>query len=237
MTDDKLITDLERFERGEIPSVFGELCVQLPRAPVSQQAKREKKEGLTRDLRDALAKYQFFLTGDVQLELEWLVHERVRYESDEGADVDNILKPTLDALSGPKGILIDDCQVQSVASHWIDWNCDMQQLNIRLRHAPDAFMSRVPMALVDLGRNLYMPLDTSLSNPVRAVIVTALRKQIELRDNLEALGADFSMSRAIMSIQRPFHRSRLGTGFRLGSLEQYCDGTIPMTPKFTSGKD
>ena len=53
--------------------------------------------------------------------IEWTVHEQDRYESDAAPDVDNILKPLLDGLCGPEGVLIDDCQVQAVDCRWIDW--------------------------------------------------------------------------------------------------------------------
>jgi len=47
--------------------------------------------------------------GDVKVSIEWTLHEQDPYESDAAPDVDNILKPLLDVLCGPDGILIDDC--------------------------------------------------------------------------------------------------------------------------------
>jgi hypothetical protein len=37
------------------------------------------------------------LSGDVQVGIEWTLHEEARYEQDAAPDVDNILKPLLDA--------------------------------------------------------------------------------------------------------------------------------------------
>jgi hypothetical protein len=145
----------------------------------------------------------------------------------EGADVDNILKPTLDALSGPDGILIDDCQVQAVTSSWIDWTReDQQQLTIRIRHIADDFLPRQSLAFVDLGRNLYMPVHVGLPAEARTLIASYLASAVIGRDKLVALGAEFSSSRAIMPVQRVFHRSRLGKGFRLGTLLDYEQGRL-----------
>ncbi len=227
MGDDELEKDLERCERGEVPSPFGDLTVALANGPVSQQATRARKDELTRNLRASLARYQFLLTGDVQIELEWLVHERARYESDHGADVNNILKPTLDALAGPQGILIDDCQVQSITASWIDWTHEnQQQLTIRLHHLADEFMPRNSLAFVSLGENLFMPVNTELPPGARAAVAAHLTSVMSASRSLVTPGADFHASRSIMPIQRVFHRSRLGPGFRLGSLADYRDGNL-----------
>src|SRR5207244_5710585 len=54
-------------------------------------------------------KFGRLLTGEVAVEVEWVLHERYRWESGlmlTTPDVDNIVKPLLDALCGPDALLI-----------------------------------------------------------------------------------------------------------------------------------
>ena len=224
--DEELIRDLESFERGESPSPFGELTIQLERGPVSQQSARARKDEMATALRASFDKYQFYLTGEIQLELEWLIHARVRYESDRAADVDNILKPTLDALTGPDGIMIDDCQIQAVTSAWMDWTLDSERLTLRFRHGPDDYIPRSALAFVDIGWNLFMPVNTDLTLEARQIMAEAISAAVSSRDRLVELGADYYSSRSLMPMQRVFHRSRIDRGFRIGSLAAYADGTL-----------
>jgi Holliday junction resolvase RusA-like endonuclease len=111
----------------------GEVLVSVDVEPVSLQSTREKKDIITTAIREEIKAYDFIYTGDVQVEIEWLVHQRKRYETHLAPDVDNIIKPILDALCGPVGILINDCQVQFVSSHWIDWTRSDEKVNVRVR--------------------------------------------------------------------------------------------------------
>jgi Holliday junction resolvase RusA-like endonuclease len=100
----------------------GELVLQLPIEPVSLQASRKKKELITSEIRSVTSEFSFILVEDVQIDILWQIREQDRYESNSSPDVDNILKPILDALCGLSGVLIDDCQVQAISCHWIDWS-------------------------------------------------------------------------------------------------------------------
>lgn len=217
------MTDQEDLEGGASDEVSarGEITIVLARGPVTQQAPRPRKDELLQDLQRDLRSYDFLLTGDVQIELEWLVHERLRYESDETADVDNILKPTLDALCGPDGILLDDCQVQSISSTWIDWIRNDQQLTLRIRHEPYEVLARGTIAFVDLGQNLYIPLSVVAPVEFRAQLADTLARAVALRDKALAMGMDFHVARMPLPAQRLFHRSRI-KNFRICTLDEYA---------------
>jgi Holliday junction resolvase RusA-like endonuclease len=101
-------------EKGETDFVdeapdTGELRVTLPLAPVSLQASRKQKTVLGDAVRGAFRRYKFILTGEVKMDIEWMIHERERYETSASPDVDNVLKPVVDATVGSQGILVDDC--------------------------------------------------------------------------------------------------------------------------------
>lgn len=55
-----------------------------------------------------------------EVTVEWLLHEERRWDTRgvlRSPDVDNIVKPVVDGFCGPRGVLIDDCRVQSIHCH------------------------------------------------------------------------------------------------------------------------
>ena len=126
-------------------------------SPDSVRKKQKLKNAILQVIKGAT----YYLTGEVQIEIEWLVHERERYETDSSPDIDNIVKPMLDALSGLHGILIDDCQVQAVSCHWIDWTRNDHQINLRIKYFPDEWTLKDSLLFVDFGNN-YFPCPTIL---------------------------------------------------------------------------
>src|SRR4051812_31001411 len=58
----------------------GDLSFVLPLTPVSQQGSAQRKAEQRFAVQKVLGQYGFILTGDVHVEIDWLVSERVRYE-------------------------------------------------------------------------------------------------------------------------------------------------------------
>ncbi len=77
---DSLEQDLLKVDLGEIPSPFGELKFELDLEPISQSANSKSKRPLKSKTSQVCSKYQFLLSGDIQVEIQWLVHQRYRYE-------------------------------------------------------------------------------------------------------------------------------------------------------------
>ena len=98
----------------ENPPESGEIKFIIDRPPVSLQSKGNRKKKFKEHVAAKVDTAGFLLSGDVSVRIQWSVHEQKRYETCTSADVDNIVKPLLDAICGPKGILIDDNQVQAV---------------------------------------------------------------------------------------------------------------------------
>jgi len=186
-----------------------ELRLVVSSAPVSLQARRPKKTALSVALCAALGAPEYLLSGEVAISVEWLIHERLRYETLAAPDVDNSLKVVLDALCGPAGVLINDCQVQSVSCHWIDWTSNEQQLTVTLRHSPDDWVRKKGLVFVRASGRLCWPINLDL--PVEAVltILDALERMTSLnREVLRATG-DWQAAQYVMPIQQPFHSGRL----------------------------
>lgn len=85
---------------------------------VSAQSQSARKRELVDAIQVELSQFKWLISGSVQIEFAWYLHGVERQETDKVGDIDNITKPILDALTGPKGILIDDAQIGSVHTFW-----------------------------------------------------------------------------------------------------------------------
>lgn len=124
------------------------------RTPASLQSSRSKK-AQAKQLIAALAREtdRIFL-GDVSVEIEWLINDEERYLGD-APDVDNIIKPILDAMCGPAGILIDDVQVQQIDVRWMGgWDPvsgPRYQYRVRIAPVTGSFVWREGLTFVKVG--------------------------------------------------------------------------------------
>ncbi len=203
------------------PPEFGELNFSFDFEPVSLQSNSTKREYVKEEIRKVTKTLNYLLSGDVKVEIQWLVHEQERYESANAPDMDNIIKPILDGLSGPEGVLIDDCQVQTVGSHWIDWTKKEHKINISIRYIPDDYVSKTNLIFVNLGNNLFIPLQTNLPRKAKEIIIEMLEKGMNLRELILQETGDYYQAKLAMSIQRIFHKSRINDKFTIIEKEDY----------------
>lgn len=191
------------------PPEFGEIQFSLPVAPVSQQASSVAKKKLTDEVRRITVPLEYLLDGEVQIEVQWLIHERLRWETDASPDVDNILKPLLDGLCGPDGILIDDCQVQSIHAHWMGWNRDDQQLDIRIRFSPDDYLAKAGLSFARFANALCFPIpgDVRVKNALQHWL-DAIESALAAREKIAGITKSYYPARSVLP--RGFiHRSRV----------------------------
>lgn len=193
----------------ERPPASGNIEFEIPFGPVSLQAESRRKAAARENFRRSLPNTKFLLSGDVKIDIEWLVHERARYESDVAPDIDNILKPLMDVLCGPDGILIDDNQVQSLTCSWIDWTTDNQHLRLHIGFDPDAFVSKDGLTFVEFEKCLCMPMNKNASSESLRLLTKTLKAQFDARNTLQRQGLNYYEAKNVMSIQRVFHKSRV----------------------------
>lgn len=186
--------------------------------PVSLQGSPSAKKKLRQLVRSQIAGAQFLLSGEVECCITLRVHEKERYEGLFSPDVDNILKPLLDALCGPEGLLVNDCQVQSVKCSWIDWTRTDHSLLFEIRHDSDAWIPKANLVWVEICDKLCMPLNTDVKPAAQEVMLAAWRETFSTRDELLKRGVDYYSALRIMPLQRPFYKARLG-GFTVVSLQ------------------
>lgn len=214
------------------PPACGEILIEVSGSPVSQQSRRTEKDRFTKFICARFADSEYLLSGDVIVEIEWYVHEQERYESDVAPDVDNILKPLLDALCGPQGVLIDDCQVQAADCRWLDSYVHEQKITILLRFCNDEWVSKNALCFVHFGGGLCFPIN--LDGPPGAVLVLVEHfcNMLAHRDALVESGREYYEAKHVLPIQRFFHRTRVGR-FRtieLDALRKQLEEDITRLP-------
>lgn len=211
----------ERVSSDELfntPNDYGLLQLDFQIKPVSLQSSKTKREIVTSSIRLKTTKFRYLLSSDVSIEIVWHINEDERYETDETADVDNIIKPILDALSGSDGIIIDDCQVQYISCHWVSRFFEEEHIAITIKHEPDAWYPKNSLAFVQLHKALCMPVNLNLPAQALRVMIDVFQYQLATREKLLAMGHDYEEARLVMSIQRVFHRTRVG-GFQVFDIE------------------
>lgn len=182
-------------------SVFGK--------PVSFQSSKSHKERIIRKIQQIVAPVEYILSGDVEFEIQWIVPEKYRYESDSSPDVDNIIKPTLDALVGPNGIMIDDCQVKSVKRYWEDWEKREQQVNIKIIFDSDHWLRMEGLKFIHVENGLCFPFPIGIPEDSVPAYVQLIRTAVKAKSKLELNLEDYYRVRLILPVQRFYHKSRL----------------------------
>ncbi len=218
---------------GLEPPDCGEMQLSFDFAPVSLQAPKNRREVLSQTVRSVAKTADFLLSGDVQIDIEWYLHEQDRYESDLAPDVDNILKSLLDGLSGPEGIMVDDTQVQAISCDWVDWSLREQRVIVRARFDPDEWLPKNNVAFVHLGNALYVPINDNIDREGMLLLLDTLGRMFSARKELLEQSEDYYLAKRVMPIQRVFHKSRL-RDFKLvelSELRRQCnEPETPPTP-------
>lgn len=203
------------------PPEYGELTMSFSLEPVSLQSSSIKKEFVKSQIKNKTQSIKYLLSGDVKIEIQWLLHEQQRYESPDSPDMDNIIKPILDGLSGPNGILIDDCQVQTVGSHWIDWTKKEHLINIYIKYIPDDYVMKEGLIFVNIDNNLFMLFNRNTPFFANITILEKIRKMTDLKNEVLQKTGDYYQAKMFNSIQRVFHKSRIYADFPTVGFEEF----------------
>jgi Holliday junction resolvase RusA-like endonuclease len=218
--------------RSQEPPFSGELTFVVEGPPVSQQSRRSEKDTFAKSIRAQMCECGYLISGDVRIYIEWTLHEQDRYESDAAPDVDNILKPLLDALCGPEGMLIDDCQVQAVDCRWLDWTERGQQVEIKIEFFRDEWVSKEALCFVHFGKGLCFPINRKRPAAAMLMLIDQICGMCSYRDEMLESGYDYYAAKREMPIQRVFHRSR-ATKFQvveLGALRAALEAEMAAEP-------
>lgn len=205
--------------------------------PVSYSNKSaERKQDFRNKVRAELNN-KFVFCREVQLTITlYLNHEKV-LETPEYGDLDNYAKSICDALKGNGGIMIDDCQIQSLHISWIDVAGEAH-FEISLKSAPDDFIP-ARLKLYEMPDKLYYPMSDSVWEdgdilklepehiyPILTVLsaITAQKKNVRHRLRLEGMASNdaFNFSRYMSPSIWAFHRTRIeNSGYGIVSRKEW----------------
>lgn len=108
--------------------------------PVSQQNVKGKRAALKKKLQELTCQSEYIVTGTCWIAIDYYC-QHVRREKNPGVyDIDNIIKPILDGLTGAGGLIVDDVVVNRVIVNWIDTPHD-DWFEIEIEY-PDLLFSR-----------------------------------------------------------------------------------------------
>ena len=192
-----------------LPPCDGSFTFTVPVVPVSFQAAKKRKSVVTAAVSAAIKDFEYYLSGEVAIYIEWYGSEARRYETDCDPDVDNIIKPILDALCGKSGIIFDDCQVQTVMCSWID-TLGEDVLQLRFDYMPDLYCPKEGLFFVRYDGNLCMPFNKRKGEEWLPKLIDLNHERVQLKMKIEkekGVGA----ARGLMAIQKLFHISRVSS--------------------------
>lgn len=204
-SDEPLLEVLDEADAGIAPSPFGKLTVEVAGAPVSVQSKKVVRDAYIAQIKAALSKFQFVLTGQIFLDITWHIPAKSRYETDAKADIDNCLKPIIDAFTGPNGIMIDDCQLKGLYVCWTHITSSDERLQFEFKFDADHFCDRDDLAFIRLDKGLCCPVSTKWPKAVRSVWVKAVRAGEHFKAVLEKANVSYLALAAMTGGGQPFH--------------------------------
>lgn len=192
------------------PPESGEIHFTFFAEPISQQSCGKRKGALKQIIKSETSLFEYLLTCEVTVGITWYGNERRRFETDKDPDVDNIIKPILDALVGPSGILIDDCQVQHVSCSWVDTN-GIDTIDVDIKFYFRKFIMKSALVFVQFDNAICVALNHS--DPAEH---DNLVKYVEMIGARWAAAKEFEKNGDIQSAQevKPFmmhfHKTRIG---------------------------
>lgn len=183
------------------------IAVNLAIGPVSLQASRVKKDRISKLIHSAISKYKFFYSGEVKIGIEWAISEQQRYHKADSPDIDNIIKVLLDALSGPKGILLNDVQVQGVECHWVTPG-GMSTISIRVSPLDyDDWIPKRDLKFLRVSKHLCLPINGRILKYKDTV--GQILKMYKSFEGILAATKDYNKAKSVLPIQRLFHSAKL----------------------------
>ncbi len=217
---DELIEALDRANKGEAPSPFGEAQFVVMGSPASVQSKKTIRESYLNSIRDQFKDFKYILTGEIMLDITWLVSAKNRYETDSKSDIDNCIKPIIDAFTGPNGFFIDDCQIRGLYICWRHIESADERVIFDFKFQGDQYSLKEELAFIQLDGALCTPVNLNWPNDAKKLWAEMLISNKKAKDALEELGVSYPMVAGFLAGNQPFHRTRVNE-FQVLSLSEF----------------
>lgn len=180
--------------------------------PLSLQASGERKKAFQAALGEAVREATVgVFTHDVEATLIWYIEEARRYQTHIVADLDNVMKPILDAITGADGVLVDDNQIQSIKASWVTPGAFGSGFELSLGPLMRSdYVKREGLSFVEFAADRCYMLHGSLGEEAAALMVSGWRRMVRTYGDLVSRGIPEPDARYILPMLRPFPRARLG---------------------------
>jgi hypothetical protein len=162
------------------------------------------------------------LTGDLILNITWLLPTKSRYETDAKADIDNCLKLIIDAFTGGDGLFIDDCQLRGLYVCWRHIESENERVTFEFEFAASEFSSKSELAFVRLEGALCTPVNLNWPHAAKVKWANFLKSSQASKGVLERLGVSYPAVAGFLGSSRPFHVTRV-KGFKVISLNDFIE--------------
>jgi len=180
--------------------------------------KKGRRDEIVAYVRNYTNKIPYLFSGEVSVSIELCLSAAKRYETDKSSDIDNVIKPLLDALSGPDGIMVDDHQVQDIQCYWTETEGG-ERTEVTIRDIWNDHVKKDKLFFVHVGRHLYYPIEGNHEPDHISSILKMLVSYKSLREELEKVSTKYSWLRQHLPMQRYFHRTRIGKFERMELAE------------------
>lgn len=218
--DDEFFEGLEKSDKGEAPSPFGKAQFVIQGAPASVQSSRAVKNAYIESIKKNFLAFKYLLVGEIVLNITWLLPAKQRYETDAKSDLDNCIKPIIDAFAGPCGFFIDDCQLRGLYICWRHIESGDERLVFDFEFQGDQYVLKEDLVFVQLERALCVPVSLNWPLTARVMWAAMLMTSQKRKGILESLGVNYPVVAGFLGGSQPFHRTRVN-GFRVLSLSEY----------------
>jgi len=218
--NDALIEDLDRVNKGEVPSPFGEAQFVVMGSPASVQSKKIIRKSYLDSIRDQFKDLQYILTGEIMLDITWLVSAKNRYETDSKSDIDNCIKPIIDAFTGPNGFFIDDCQIRGLYICWRHIESEDERVIFDFKFQGDQYSLKEGLAFIQLDGALCTPVNLNWPKNIKKLWAKMLINNKKAKVTLEELGISYPSVAGFLAGNQPFHRTRVNE-FQVISLSEF----------------
>lgn len=211
--------------------MFGDWQVDFRFPPIPYGSAGSRLQAF-REKMQACLKTHFLYSSDVRLEITLHIDTQAVLETDERADLDNYAKAILDGLKGPKGLLLDDTQVQTLIVSRLDSAGRQSEFfRVSLSASPDDFIMK-PVEFYEMPDGLWYPVCEVLWSEGRLIHQTELDRYAALtihehmasqersvrhaaRQGGESPTRAYQTGRWFSSSARGFHKSRIERDFVL----------------------
>lgn len=217
---DTLINDLDSANKGEIPSPFGRTQFIVKGSPVSVQTNKTTKKNYLNRIRANFSDLKYILTGEILLNITWQLSAKHRFETDAKSDIDNCLKPMIDAFTGPQGFFIDDCQLKGLYICWQHIESGDEQVIFDFEFMGDQYCYKEDLAFIKLKGGLCVPVNLNWPRYVKIIFASHLAFCQKQKNILEKLGINYLYVAGFLAGNQPFHITRVQE-FQILSLQEF----------------